>query len=235
LITPSIHTHQILFLGGPFLITGSQKTFYFFARRNKLRGGRLLPRRHPPRLSQVASHRRVRGDVRVSQSFRLRILFFLAVSPSWPLLTCSVAPIQVATIPLRFSLLPLTISSTYLALAIPLLCYLIQVLNHFWREYTLCHWHLYFDSAFGRGWPESNCDDSEVCSWQQKEIVFVHNVFSIRSQLLMFSFSKSRRFRPSIEPPPTPRRKPRLLKDHLLHRSACTTSLFPSVPLVWQI
>ncbi|KAH9957848.1 hypothetical protein BGW80DRAFT_1379061, partial [Lactifluus volemus] len=48
IITPSIHTHQILFLGGPFLITGPQKTFYFFARRNKLRrtvcflGGILL-------------------------------------------------------------------------------------------------------------------------------------------------------------------------------------------------
>ncbi|KAH9963452.1 hypothetical protein BGW80DRAFT_1351934, partial [Lactifluus volemus] len=37
IITPSIHSHQILFLGGPFLITGPQKTFYFFARRNKLR------------------------------------------------------------------------------------------------------------------------------------------------------------------------------------------------------
>ena len=29
---------QILFLGGLFLIIGPQKTFYFFARRNKLRG-----------------------------------------------------------------------------------------------------------------------------------------------------------------------------------------------------
>jgi hypothetical protein len=29
---------QILFLGGLFLIIGPQKTFYFFARKNKLRG-----------------------------------------------------------------------------------------------------------------------------------------------------------------------------------------------------
>jgi hypothetical protein len=33
----SIHA-QILFLGGLFLIIGPQKTFYFFARKNKLRG-----------------------------------------------------------------------------------------------------------------------------------------------------------------------------------------------------
>jgi Got1/Sft2-like family len=45
LITPSIHTHQILFLGGPFLITGPQKTFYFFARKNKLRGTACFLRR----------------------------------------------------------------------------------------------------------------------------------------------------------------------------------------------
>jgi hypothetical protein len=33
------HTHmQVLFLGGLFLIIGPQKTFFFFARRNKLRG-----------------------------------------------------------------------------------------------------------------------------------------------------------------------------------------------------
>ncbi|KAH9971114.1 hypothetical protein BGW80DRAFT_1323987, partial [Lactifluus volemus] len=53
---------------------------------------------------------------------------FLAVSPSCPLLTCSVAPIRVATIPLSSMSLPLTFSSEYLALAIPLpafqfLCY----------------------------------------------------------------------------------------------------------------
>jgi len=29
---------QLLFLGGLFLIIGPQKTFYFFARKNKLRG-----------------------------------------------------------------------------------------------------------------------------------------------------------------------------------------------------
>ena len=29
---------QVLFLGGLFLIIGPQKTFFFFARRNKLRG-----------------------------------------------------------------------------------------------------------------------------------------------------------------------------------------------------
>lgn len=29
---------QVLFLGGLFLIIGPQKTFYFFARKNKLRG-----------------------------------------------------------------------------------------------------------------------------------------------------------------------------------------------------
>jgi hypothetical protein len=43
---------------------------------------RLFPRRHPPRLSQVASHRRVGGDVRVSQSFWVRMrLFFWHPAP----------------------------------------------------------------------------------------------------------------------------------------------------------
>ena len=32
------HNPQVLFLGGLFLIIGPQKTFYFFARKNKLRG-----------------------------------------------------------------------------------------------------------------------------------------------------------------------------------------------------
>ena len=36
--SPPAQRMQILFLGGLFLIIGPQKTFYFFARRNKLRG-----------------------------------------------------------------------------------------------------------------------------------------------------------------------------------------------------
>jgi hypothetical protein len=37
-VLPRTQCMQILFLGGLFLIIGPQKTFYFFARRNKLRG-----------------------------------------------------------------------------------------------------------------------------------------------------------------------------------------------------
>jgi hypothetical protein len=69
--------------------------------------------------------------------------------------------------------------------------------------------------TFGCGWPESNCDDSEVRS-QRKTIVIVHNVFSIKPRA---------RFRPSIVPLPHVYRKPRLLNDHLLHRSACPISI----------
>jgi hypothetical protein len=90
-----------------------------FSAKEQATWDRLLPRRHPLRLSQVASHRRVRGDVRVSQSFRVRMPFSGRVSVL-PHLTCSVAPIRVATIPLCSMSLPLTISSKNLALAIPL-------------------------------------------------------------------------------------------------------------------
>jgi hypothetical protein len=41
---------------------------------------RMLLRRHPPRLSQVSSHRRVRGDIRVSRSFWVRMRFSGRVS-----------------------------------------------------------------------------------------------------------------------------------------------------------
>jgi hypothetical protein len=89
-----------------------------------------------------------------------------------------------------------------------LLCNFIRVLYRFWREYTSCATGICARTkaicTFGRGWAESNCDDSEVHSQQQKEIVFVHNVFSINSQLSMCSFSTPRaRFRPSIVPLPT--------------------------------
>jgi hypothetical protein len=69
--------------------------------------------------------------------------------------------------------------------------------------------------TFGCSWPESNCDDSEVRS-QRKKIVIVHNIFS---------FKPRARFRPSIVPLPHVYRKPRLLNDHLLHRSACPISI----------
>ncbi|KAH9971098.1 hypothetical protein BGW80DRAFT_508807 [Lactifluus volemus] len=66
---------------------------------------RLLPRTHPPRLSQVVSHRPAGGDVRVSQYFCVRMRLTGCISVL-PLLACSVT-----TIPLRSRLLPLTISS----------------------------------------------------------------------------------------------------------------------------
>ncbi|KAH9971074.1 hypothetical protein BGW80DRAFT_508157 [Lactifluus volemus] len=99
-------------------MTSPQKMFYSFRAEEKATWYRLLLRRHPPRLSQLASHRRVRGDVRVS--FRLRILLFSGRVSVLPLLTCSVAPIRVTMIPLRSMSLPLAISSKHLALAIPL-------------------------------------------------------------------------------------------------------------------
>jgi hypothetical protein len=73
---------------------------------------RLLPRRYPPRLSQMASHRRVGGDVRFSQSFWGAYAFF-CLHLRLALLICSVAPIRVPTIPLRSMSLPLTISSKH--------------------------------------------------------------------------------------------------------------------------
>jgi hypothetical protein len=98
-----------------------------------------------------------------------------------------------------------------------LLCYVIQTLYRFWREYKSCATGICARTkvicTFGRGWTESTCDDSEVRSQQQKKIVFVHNVFSINGQLSMCSFSTPRaRFRPSIVPLPqaTPPQRPSL-------------------------
>ncbi|KAH9171190.1 Got1-domain-containing protein, partial [Lactarius sanguifluus] len=63
---------NVLFLGGLFLIIGPQKTFYFFRAEEQAAGDRLLPRRHPPRLPQVADRRCVGRDVWLSQSVRVR-------------------------------------------------------------------------------------------------------------------------------------------------------------------
>ncbi|KAH9971100.1 hypothetical protein BGW80DRAFT_508864 [Lactifluus volemus] len=88
---------NILFLGGLSLIIGSQKTFYFFARKNKLRGTACF--------------------------FGGILLVFLSSGkPSACSWRCSCFSIfLVATIPLSSRPLPLTFSSKYLALAIPLL------------------------------------------------------------------------------------------------------------------
>jgi hypothetical protein len=86
-----------------------------------------------------------------------------------------------------------------------LLCNLIRALYRFWRIQQLCHWHLCSDKGHLYIWtlPESNCDTRRSAHSDKKK-VFVHDVLSIRSQLSMFSLSKSRRFRPSIAPLPTP-------------------------------